>query len=171
MSVISSGPPRQVLGQIDWRAGILAGLIGGAAFMMIEMGMVALFQGESPWGPPRMIAAIVLGQGVLPQPGTPAIFGLMVMMTAMVVHFMLAVIYGLIGAALASRLGYGGAIALGAVCGLAIYLINFYPVASAWFPWFAMGRGWISAFAHVMFGAVIGAAYVWLRRPHTPRTK
>lgn len=43
--------------------------------------------------------------------------------------------YGLIGAALASRLGYGGATALGAVCGLAIYLINFYPVASAMFPW------------------------------------
>ena len=112
-----------------------------------------------------MIAAIVLGQGVLPQPGAPATFGPTIMMTAMVVHFVFAVIYGLIGAALANRLGYGNAIALGAVFGLAIYLINFFPVASAWFPWFAMGRGWISAFAHIMFGVVVGSAYVWLRRP------
>lgn len=165
MATITSETRQQVVRHIDWKAGILAGLIGGVVFMMIEMGMIALFQRESPWGPPRMIAAIVLGQGVLPQPGTPATFDFMIMMVAMVVHFVMAVIYGLIGAALASRLGYGGATALGAVCGLAIYLINFYPVASAMFPWFAMGRGWISVFAHIMFGAVVGASYVGLRKP------
>ena len=83
----------------------------------------------------------------------------------MIVHFVLAIIYGSIGAAvlgglLANRLGYGAAIALGAAAGLAIYLINFYPIAAGMFPWFAMARGWISAFAHVVFGAVVGAAYV-----------
>jgi hypothetical protein len=37
--------------------------------MMLQMGLVAL-AGDSPWGPPRMIAAIVMGEGVLPPPAT-----------------------------------------------------------------------------------------------------
>ena len=153
--------------QVDWRAGVYAGLIAGAVFMMLEMGMVWLFMGESPWAPPRMIAAMVLGEGVLPMPPEkPATFDLGVMMAAMMIHFVLSIIYGLIGAAIvAHRMGYGTAIALGALAGLAIYLINFYPVASALFPWFAMARNWISIFAHIAFGAVVGWAYVGLRRP------
>jgi len=153
--------------RIDWRAGLYAGLIAGAVFMMLEMSMVWLFMGESPWAPPRMIAAMVLGEGVLPMPpDKPATFDLGVMMTAMIVHFLLSIIYGLIGAAIvAHRMGYAGAIAMGALAGLAVYLINFYPVANALFPWFAMARNWISVFAHVVFGAVAGGAYVGLRRP------
>jgi hypothetical protein len=153
-------------GQVDWRAGVYAGLIAGAVFLMLEMSMVWLFMGESPWAPPRMIAAMVLGEGVLPMPpDKPATFNFGIVMTAMIVHFLLAIIYGLIGAAIvAHRMGYGAAIALGALAGLAIYLINFYPIANALFPWFAMARNWISIFAHVVFGAVAGWAYVGFRR-------
>jgi hypothetical protein len=157
--------------QVDWRAGVYAGLIAGLVFLILEMGMVWLFMGESPWAPPRMIAAMVLGEGVLPMPPErPATFHLGIVMTAMIVHFVLAVIYGLIGAAIvAHRMGYAGAVALGALAGLAIYLINFYPIANALFPWFAMARNWISIFAHVVFGAVVGAAYAGLRRPASAR--
>jgi hypothetical protein len=157
------GVPRH----IDWRAGVYAGLIAGVVFLILEMTMVWLFMGESPWAPPRMIAAIVLGEGVLPMPpDKPATFSFGIVMTAMIIHFLLSIIYGLIGAAIvANRMGYGAAIGLGALAGLAIYLINFYPVASAFFPWFAMARNWISIFAHIVFGAVVGAAYVGLRRP------
>jgi hypothetical protein len=157
------GVPRR----IDWRGGVYAGLVAGVVFLILEMGMVRLFMGESPWAPPRMIAAIVLGEGVLPMPpDKPATFSLGIVLTAMVIHFLLSIIYGLTGAAVvANRMGYGAAIGLGAICGLAIYLINFYPVANAFFPWFAMARNWISIFAHIVFGAVVGAAYVGLRRP------
>jgi hypothetical protein len=155
--------------QVDWRAGVYAGLIAGAVFMMLEMGMVWLFMGESPWAPPRMIAAIALGEGVLPMPpDKPATFSMGVIVTAMVIHFLLSIIYGLIGAAVvAHRMGYGGAVAFGALAGLVVYLINFYPIANAFFPWFAMARNWISIVAHVVFGAVVGWAYVGLRRPAT----
>jgi hypothetical protein len=154
-------------GHVDWRAGVYAGLIAGVVFLILEMGMVWLFMGESPWAPPRMIAAMVLGEGVLPMPpDKPATFSLGIVMTAMVIHFVLSIIYGVIGAAIvAHRMGYGAAIAIGALCGLAIYLINFYPIANAFFPWFAMARNWISIFAHVVFGALVGAAYVGLRKP------
>ena len=157
------GAPRY----IDWRAGVYAGLIAGVVFLILEMGMVWLFMGESPWAPPRMIAAIVLGEGVLPMPpDKPATFSLGIVMTAMIIHFVLSIIYGLIGAAIvANRMGYAAAIGLGALAGLVIYLINFYPVAAAMFPWFAMARNWISIFAHIVFGVIVGAAYVGLRRP------
>lgn len=157
---------REERGRIDWRAAICAGLIAGLVFLVLEMGMVWLFMGESPWAPPRMIAAIVLGEGVLPMPpDKPATFSMGIVITAMIIHFMLSIIYGLIGAAIvANRMGYAAAIGLGAVAGLAIYLVNFYPIANALFPWFAMARNWISIFAHVMFGAIVGAAYVGLRR-------
>jgi len=49
-------------GRLDWRAGVYAGLIAGVVFLILEMVMVRLFMGESPWAPPRMIAAIVLGE-------------------------------------------------------------------------------------------------------------
>ena len=164
MAVFPSEARHEFLRHVDGKAGALAGLIAGVVFMMLEMAMVWLFQGESPWAPPRMIAAMVLGKDVLPQPGTPATFDLAILMAAMVVHLALAVVYGLSGAALASRLGLAEATGLGAACGLAIYLINFYPIAATIFPWFAMARGWISAFAHIVFGALVGASYVWLRR-------
>jgi hypothetical protein len=29
-----------------------------------------------------------------------------------------------------------------------------------------MARNWIGAFTHIVFGAVLGAAYIGLRKPH-----
>jgi hypothetical protein len=129
--------------------------------MMAEMLMVMIFQGESPWAPPRMIAAMVLGQGVLPP---PADFDLKIMMVAMMVHFPLAVVYGLVLGWIVHRLATGMALLVGAVFGLAIYLINFYPIAAAVFPWFAMARGWVGAATHILFGMVAAGAYAGLRK-------
>lgn len=46
---------------MDPKAAIPAGLIAGVVFMMMEMILVAAM-GESPWGPPRIMAAIVMGR-------------------------------------------------------------------------------------------------------------
>ncbi len=143
----------------DWRAAAWAGVIAGVVFMMAEMLMVMIVQGQSPWGPPRMIAAIALGQGVLPP---PADFDFKIVMTAMLIHFPLAVVYGLILGWIVHRVGTGIALLIGAVFGLVIYLINFYPIASAFFPWFAMARGWMSAVIHILFGLAAAGAYAVL---------
>jgi uncharacterized membrane protein YagU involved in acid resistance len=92
------------------KAGALAGLIAGAVFMMMEMGLVAM-AGDSPWGPPRMIAAIVMGEGVLPPPAT---FDLMILMAAMAVHFMLSIVIGVGFALVARRFGLVMAVVAGA---------------------------------------------------------
>ena len=136
------------------KSGALADVIAGAVFMMMEMGLVAL-SGGSPWGPPRMIAAIVMGEGVLPP---PASFDLMIVMVAMVVHFMLSIIIGLAFAFLAGRFSLLMAVAVGAGIGLALYLVNFYGM-TAFFPWFAMARNMISVISHIAFGMVLGLSY------------
>lgn len=138
-----------------WGAAIWAGLAAGVVFMMLEMLMLMFFAGQSPWGPVRMMAAIVLGPEVLPPPAT---FDLGIAMTAMAVHFPLSILYGLLIALMIFRLREGSGLAIGAAFGLAVYFINFYGM-TAIFPWFANARGWISLVAHLLFGLV--AAWVY----------
>lgn len=170
MAHVMTTPRDELHGVTDWKAGIWAGLIAGAVFMVLEMGMVWLFMGESPWAPPRMIAAIVLGKDVLPMPEQPATFAMGVMLAAMAVHFTLSIVYGLIGAWLVHRFDWLGGVSIGAAFGLALYLVNFHVIAPVAFPWFTMAQNWISVFAHVVFGAVLGACYIALRKPRGRRT-
>jgi uncharacterized membrane protein YagU involved in acid resistance len=150
--------------RIDWMAAIWAGLIAGLVFLMVEMAMLPLFLGESPWAPPRMMAAMVMGEDVLPPPAT---FSLGVLMVAMVVHFVLSIIYAFVLAPIVAGSGAGPAIGVGALFGLAIYVINFYGFAPLLFPWFTEARNWVTIFAHVVFGLVLAGSYKTLavRRP------
>lgn len=142
---------------VDWRAAIWAGLIAGLVFMMLEMGLVATVGGESPWGPPRMIAAMAMGKDVLPPPAT---FDFGIMMIAMMIHLVMSIIFGVILGWAISRSGMSRtmAVVVGTVFGLIVYFINFY-LMTAVFPWFAMARGGISILAHAMFGLVLGWVY------------
>jgi uncharacterized membrane protein YagU involved in acid resistance len=142
---------------LDWKAAILAGIIAGVIFMMLEMALVMAVQGQSPWGPPRMMAAMVMGKDVLPP---PASFDMTIIMVAMVVHLMLSVVLGIVFGLIATRFpfGMGAAIIAGAVFGVAVYVVDFYGFTTL-FPWFAMARSAISLFSHAIFGAVLGGAY------------
>jgi hypothetical protein len=136
------------------KAGALAGLIAAVVFMMMEMGLVAL-TGDSPWGPPRMIAAIAMGEGVLPPPAT---FDLTVFMTAMAIHLLLSVVIGVAFAFAVRSLGLVMTLLAGAVLGLGLYVVNFYGFTEI-FPWFAMARNAISIVSHIAFGVVLGLSY------------
>lgn len=153
--------------KLDIRAAIWAGLIAGAVFMMLEMMLVGTIGGGSPWAPPRMIAAMVLGEGVLPP---PAPFDWGVMITAMMIHLVLSIILAVVFGWVVSRwhLGLGASIGLGLVFGLLIYVVNFYGMTAV-FPWFAMARNGISIFAHAMFGLVLGWAYHLVAAPRHRR--
>lgn len=146
---------------VRWKAAVWAGLISGVAFVMLEMMLVPLFMGGSPWGPPRMIAAIAMGKGVLPPPAT---FDVGVLMAAMAVHLPLSVVFTLILAWIIARFDMGVAVLIGAVFGLILYLVNFYGF-TAIFPWFAMARNWVSIFSHIMFGIIAAIAYKQLAKP------
>lgn len=146
--------------QLDWKAATWSGVIAGLVFLVLEMVMVPVFGGGSPWGPPRMIAAIVLGEGVLPPPAT---FAPGIVLVAMVLHFVLSIVYALIFALVIHRLSLVPALALGAAGGLILYLVNFYGF-TALFPWFAMARNWISIFAHIVFGLTTAGVYVTIKK-------
>ncbi len=147
--------PIAVAPRINGKAALWAAIIAGAVFMMLEMIMVPIFMGGTPWGPPRMIAAIGMGKEVLPPPAT---FDAGIMMVAMLIHFGLSVILAFLFAFIARGRTVSVATMIGAAFGLAVYLVNFYGMTAV-FPWFAMGRGWIGVFAHVMYGAVLGLVY------------
>ncbi|MGK9168696.1 hypothetical protein KXR53_20450 [Inquilinus limosus] len=143
--------------QLNWQAAIAAGIIAGIVFLVVEMGLVALTGGEI-WGPPRMMAAIAMGEGALPPPAT---FSFGIVMVAMIVHFVLSIVYGFIlGLIIGARsMSTGIAALVGLAFGLALYLINFYGFAAVAFPWFAMARNWMSILAHLVFGGVLGWSY------------
>lgn len=143
-----------VPGGVQLKSVVIAGLVAGVAFLMIEMAML-MMMGQSPWGPPRMMGAIVLGQGALTPPDT---FDMVVVGVAMMLHLMLSVVYALIFALIAGRLSLGPALAVGAVFGAAIYALNFYAF-TALFPWFAMARGMGSIVGHVVFGVILALVY------------
>ncbi len=142
---------------LDWKAAAWAGIIAGAVFLLLEMVLVGTVGGGSPWGPPRMMAAMVMGEGVLPPPGT---FDLGIVMVAMLIHFPLAIVFGFILGWGISRwkLGLAASIVVGTVFGLLLYFVNFYGLTAIW-PWFAMARNLITIFAHAMFGLVLGWVY------------
>lgn len=145
--------PAQVF---DAKSAVIAGLIAGAVFLVLEMVMVPLFLGGSPWGPPRMIAAIALGRGVLPPPAT---FNITAVLVAMVIHFVLSALYALILAVLVSRVSTMAALLAGAIFGLVLYLVNFYGMTTV-FPWFAMARNWVSIFTHLVYGLLAAWLYI-----------
>ncbi len=123
-----------------WVSATYAGLTAALVFVVLEMIMVPLFAGDSPWAPIRMIGAIILGRDVLPPPAT---FNLGVTLAALVVHFVLGVILAWILALLIFRLNIWPAIIVGAAFGLVVYWINFYGFTAA-FPWFEAARNWIT---------------------------
>ncbi|MEX2336724.1 MAG: hypothetical protein WD555_05590 [Fulvivirga sp.] len=147
---------------INIKNAIWAGIISGVIFMMLEMILVPIFLGGSPWGPPRMIAAIILGKEVLPPPAT---FDFGVLMVAMMLHFVLSVIYAVILAMIINRMSLGLAIVTGAGFGLVLYLLNFY-IMTGIFPWFANARNWVSVLSHIIFGIAAAWSYVGLVRRH-----
>jgi hypothetical protein len=140
---------------LSWSGVFWSGLIAGVAFMMLEMLMVWAFMGASPWGPPRMIAAMALGQGVLPPPAT---FDLGIFMAAMFIHFALSWLLAAVFAWAFGGLNTGTAVLVGAVFGLVVYFVNFYGFTAIW-PWFANARNWVSVFAHIMFGVILAWSY------------
>lgn len=138
-----------------WKAAVWSGLIAGMAFLVLEMLLVSLIAGDSPWAPVRMMAAILLGRDVLPPPAT---FDLGIAAAAMAVHFVLAVVYGLVLSLLIYRLETGPALLIGALFGLGLYAVNFYGFTAV-FPWFAMARNGMSILAHAVFGLTAAWAY------------
>lgn len=143
-------------GRLDISAALWAGVIGGLLFLVLELALVPLM-GMSVWAPLQMIGAIVLGRDVLPP---PAEFSASVVLAAALVHFALSIIYAAILGMIIAHRPMGVALGIGAIFGLALYLLNFY-VFTGIYPWFADARNALSIGVHLAFG--LSAAFVYVR--------
>lgn len=143
-------------------SGMALGLIAGVVFMVFEVAMAGIL-GSSPFGPPRMIGAILLGQGALQPLGILAF----VAITGLVVHFLLSTLYGGVFGAISwmvrpLRGNRGLLIGAATVYGLLLWIVNFYVISPVAFPWFSMANPVVQFFAHTFFyGAVLGLLLAW----------
>ncbi|MGK7392400.1 MAG: hypothetical protein ACNS60_18745 [Candidatus Cyclobacteriaceae bacterium M2_1C_046] len=136
-----------------YKYAVKAGLVAGIIFIVIEMLLVPLLLDGSPWGPPRLIAALVLNPTQVLPP--PADFEFGVVGTAVVIHLALSVVYTIPFSFVAVKMrSLTGLILIGAFYGLLLYVINFYLFTYA-FPWFEEARNWVTILAHISFGVIL----------------
>ena len=150
--------------EVPWalRQGVVGGIVAGVVFAAFEMIASAVMMGGAAFFMPlRMIGAIALGSAAL----EPTYSLWLVVPGGLVVHVVLAAIYGAVFAA-----AFGGLrsaamdIGIGAAYGFALWLLNFYVIAPIAFPWFAEANPVVQFIAHTFFfGAVLGW-YVWQAR-------
>jgi len=145
---------------MDWKAAVIAGLIAGAIFLLVLLVAYPLVTGGTPWTVFRFMGAIILGESVLPPPTT---FDAGVVVTAVLLHFILSVIYTLVLAFIVHRWGILISVIGGALFGLALYLINFFTF-TMFFPWFYPARAWPFSVVHILFGAIAGGVYELLEK-------
>jgi hypothetical protein len=148
---------RQIM---DWRAAVIAGLVAGGLTMLLWMLLLTMTTGGTIWAPFHHVAAILLGEGAL----TPSqAINTQVVLTGIVIHLFLAVIYALVLAFIIHRWGLVVGIIGGALFGLALYIINYYTF-TALYPWFFPLRSWIALVGHIVFGGLAGGIYEALER-------
>ena len=150
----------QVRHLMDWKAAVIAGLMAGAIFLLVLLVAYPLATGGTPWTVFRFIGAIILGETVLPPPTT---FDAGVVVTAVLLHFILSVIYTLVLALIVHRWGILISVIGGVLFGLALYLINFFTF-TMFFPWFYPARAWPFSIGHILFGAIAGGVYELLEK-------
>jgi hypothetical protein len=160
MALVAAPPPAQRRPKPkqawpDWTAAGWAGLAGGLVFIVLETFVAPFFTGGEPSEMPRMIAAIALGEQVLPPP-TP-LTGIVVV-AAVAIHLPLSLIYARLLAGLIFRRSTGQAVALGLAFGCALFFLNFFVFADV-FPWFARARNGVTLAAHLAYGATVAAVF------------
>lgn len=142
------------------KQGAIGGVIAGVAFAMFEMLATALLNGAAAFFMPlRMIGAIALGPGAL-QPGYSLLTAGLV---GMVIHMMLALVFGIVFALLVAYVPALASspmalLAAASAYGLLLWLVNFYLIAPAMgWVWFGESNPVVQFLAHTfMFGAALG---------------
>ncbi len=147
---------------LDLSAAVWGGLVGAIAFVVAKF--LLLQQGLAGiWTIFRPIATIVLRERIV-DPAWES--GPVTLIIGIVLHILLSIIFAFIITFILHRWGFLVGLLGGALFGLALYLINYYTF-SMLFPWFFVeDSGWISAVAHVVFGAFAGGTYELLEENH-----
>lgn len=138
---------------LDARAVLIAAVVAGTVFLVVNLALTALLFDIGPGLMMRYIAALVLGEAVLTGPTDAG-----VIVTALLVHFALSVLFTLLITIAIHRWGLLVGILGGGMLGLAVYAINLYTL-TLFFEWFSAINNPALAFSHIVFGMVAGGVY------------
>ena len=141
-------------------AGVFAGLAAGCVYLLAQVVLAGVLGSGDAWLPLERIAAMLLGEDALYSRG----FDVNLAGIGLLLHFAVSMVYGRLIDAVVRDSPAGRATLLGAATGVALYAIAFGIVAPVAFPWFEGSPGLITAFDHVLFGAVAGYACARLRK-------
>jgi hypothetical protein len=149
----------------DWLAAVVAGLAGGAVMMVLELLWTAATNEAGPWRASQLVAAMVLGPGVLQT--SAATFQAGVVGTALVTHYALGIGFGVLYGVVATGFGIDrqvpATLLFGALFGALLYVFDFYGMVR-FFPWFIEMRGWAMGIGNLVFGMVAALLYAKLER-------
>lgn len=143
-------------------AGVVGGAVAGLAYLLAQVGFTAAVQPGTAAEPLQRIAAMLLGPDAAPP---PAEFTLVMFGMALIIHFGLAMAFGRLVSVLTWRRSTAAGILLGALVGLALYVVDFVLIAPLAFPWFLDSIRAVTIANHALFGAVAAAVALGLRGP------
>ncbi len=147
----------------DWIAAAIAGFVAGAVVMVMELLWSIVVLDISPWAAPHLVAAIVMGPSALESTA----FSVSVVTVALLTHYVLGAIVGVILASIIAPFHFDSSIlmiaSIGAMFGLVLYIFNFYGMVHI-FPWFAGMRNGVTLTSHLLFGITAAIMYRQLER-------
>jgi hypothetical protein len=161
LSPIGPGRFAFALGRMDLLAAATAGVVAGAASLIVLLVLSVSVYDESPWKLMRMIAAVGLGPKAL-EPDDE--FSLGIVFVGLVVHFVLAFAFAFAASFLVKDFPDAAVPWVGLAFGVALYFANLHGFAKV-FPWLAPLRTIDTVLAHALFGIVAATVYRQFARP------
>jgi uncharacterized membrane protein YagU involved in acid resistance len=132
--------------------GVVGGLLAGVAFAAV-VGWNVTANDISIRTPFLAISTIVLGDHALSTGEADLAIGLMV-------HFAISIFYGMGFGLISSKLRTNGTVALvGALYGIAIYVLDFRVLAPLWFDTFEYVNQSFELLIHLLYGLVVALAF------------
>jgi uncharacterized membrane protein YagU involved in acid resistance len=132
--------------------GVVGGILAGVAFAAV-VGWSVTANDIAIRTPFLAISTIVLGDHALATGEADLAIGLMV-------HFAISIFYGMGFGLISSRLRTNGTVALvGALYGIAIYLLDFRVFAPLWFNTFEYVDQSFELLIHMLYGLVVALAF------------
>ncbi|WP_257461771.1 hypothetical protein [Archangium lipolyticum] len=161
----SRSTPREGTGGVLGK-GVAYGLIVGLVFAAVEI-VSSMAMGNPALMPVRMAASVLLRQEAF----SDVVWRAWFVALGLGVHFVLSAVFGLIYAAIQSRMSvegrtsWGRQSAVGLLFGAAIWLVNFQIIARLFYPWFLDARQFLQLVLHaVVFGWPLGLMFAATER-------
>ena len=163
LSSSAARPVTSRLPDVVGLGGMIAGLGGGLA-MAIAGALIGAALGHDIWLEPKQIASVVYGPESTAQPG----FAPGPVLVGTAIHFLVAGALGALFGVVSHRLlhlttDFGVPVYIGMTYGMALWVVNYFGLLPVLNPSFAETYAASFMVQHLIYGAVTGLIYTWLR--------